>query len=1071
MNRAIAWFAENHVAANLLMIGIVVAGLLSVPTIKQSIWPDFEVNYVNATVVYAGASPEDIETSVTTWLEQEIDGVDGIVEVTSSANEGATNIGVELEDGTDLGRALDEIESRVDGVTTLPEESEEPVVRQARFSGQVLDVAIHGPIDERTLTRIGHRVRDEIASLPGITRVDLAAVRPYEVAIEVSEVALERRGLRFDDVVLAIRRSSLDLPGGSIKTQAGEILLRTEGQARSRVDFERIPLLTAGDGTRVLLGDVARVRDGFEETGKYARFDGEPAVFVQVFRVGEQQVLEVAREVRAYLDEARRWMPAGVTLTIWDDDSRYLAQRIGLMLRNAAGGFVLVLVLLAVFLKLRVAFWVAMGVPVSVFGALALMSPLGIDINVLTVFSFIMALGILVDDAIVTGENIYTHQERDPDDPLGASIRGTQEIATPVIFGVLTTIAAFAPFILVKGHARFMALGMSGVMMVALAFSLIESKLVLPSHLAHFAGGAPPTTAVAKRWARFQSRVSQRMRHFIDEVYGPAVRRCVEWRYLTAAVSVGLFLICLGFVATGHVKATMAPSMTSDNVKARVTLPQGTPIEQTERATQQLEDAVVALREELAREAAPDEPPMIEHVLAVVGEHHGTSTRTTARAVAGQTHKGQVTLALSPSETRSLGAPEIAERWRELVGTIPGADEVVFMGKRGNFGDAIDVELRGDDLDELASAAAAVRVALSQYPGVSDVRDSNSDGKRQLELDILPEAEAAGLTREDLARQVRQAFYGAEAQRFQRGKDEVRVMVRYPRAERRSVADVERMRIRLPDGTAVPFRSVARAEFGRGPASILRRNGARRVNVRADIEERVANAEEVLASVAASDMPAILAAHPGVKFSFEGEHKHRREATAGLRLGFVVALLSIFTLLAIPLRSYLQALIIMLVIPFGYVGAVLGHYLADMPMSFLSGAGIMACAGVVVNDSLVLVSFLNRLRAEGVPLHEAAVAAGQRRFRAILLTSLTTFAGLTPVMLERTDQAQFVAPMAVSLAFGVLVATFFTLLLVPAAMVIVEDVKDATRQLLGGGGGPRRPALTGEPPLRSGPHA
>jgi len=1064
VNRAIAWFAENHVAANLLMMAIIIAGLLSAPYIKQSVWPDFEINYVSATVVYPGASPEDVEKSVTIRIEEEIEGVEGIVDVTSSANEGATNVSVELEDGADLGRALDHIEARIDGITTLPKETEEPVVSDVKFSGQVLDIAIYGAADERTLTRIGQKVRDDIAKLPGVTNVELAAVRPYEISIEVSERELQRRGLRFDDVVLAIRRSSLDLPGGSVKTQAGEILLRTEGQAYRRVEFERIPLLTARDGSRVTVGDVAEVKDGFEETGKYARFDGQPAVFVQVFRVGDQQALEIAARVRAYIETARLWLPAGITLTVWDDDSLYLADRIGMMLRNAAGGFVLVLVLLAVFLKLRVAFWVAMGVPVSVCGALALMSPLGIDINILTVFSFIMALGILVDDAIVTGENIYTHQERQPGDPLGASIRGTQEVATPVVFGVLTTIAAFAPFTMVGGHARFMALGISGVMMVALGFSLVESKLVLPSHLAHFGGGPPPRRRISKAWARFQSRVAKRLRAFTEGVYGPAVRACVEWRYLTAAVSFGCFIVCLSLAQSGHVKSSMAPTMQADSVRAQLTMPLGTPTEQTEGAVAQLEAAAVRLTRELDEMSEPEEPSMLLHTLTTLGQHHGTSVASGRRVATGRTHLGQVTLELSASEERSLTASDIADRWRELTGSIPGVEEITFVGAFKRFGDPINVELGGDDLDELQAAADAVIGALSAYPGVFDIRDSNRDGKRQLKLGILPEAEAQGLTLEDLGRQVRQAFYGAEAQRIQRGADELKVMVRRPLEERRSLADVENMRIRLPDGSSAPFRLVAQAEFGRGAASIRRRNRSRRVNVIADIDDGVANANEVVTSLEEKDLPALMREFPGVQYSLQGEQKQSREAYAGLRIGFLVALLSIFTLLAVPLRSYLQAVIIMLVIPFGYVGAVLGHFLTGVQMSFLSATGVMACAGVVVNDSLVLVTFLNRLRAGGMELEAAAVQAGQSRFRAIMLTSLTTFAGLTPIMLERSTQAQFVKPMAVSLAFGVLVATAFTLFLVPAAMVIAEDLRGGARRAAAKLSRPR-PTLTGEPTL------
>ena len=1037
----IDWFARNHVAANLLMVGIIVAGLLSVPGIKQTIMPDFEIDLVSATVVYPGAAPEDVEKSVTVRIEEEIQDVEGIEDVRASANEGATNLMIEVTDGHDLSRALSELSTRIDGIRTLPGETEKPVISEVVFSRAVLDVALHGAADEVSLKELGQDLRDELANLPGVSKVTLSGIRPYEVSIEVSEAALQRFDLRFDDVVQAVRRSSVDLPGGSVKTEGGEILLRTEGQAYRGAEFAAIPLRTLEDGGRVVVGDVARVVDGFEETTKFARFDGEPAVLIKVYRVGDQHALDVARTVKAHLEEARLRLPDGLAMTIWDDDSRHLAERIGMMLRNAVGGFLMVLVLLAFFLKLRVAFWVAMGVPVSVFGALALMPAFDLDINILTLFSFIMALGILVDDAIVTGENIHTHQERDPGNPMEAAIRGTHEIATPVIFGVLTTIAAFAPFTLIGGDMRFMVVGISGVMMIALAFSLIESKLVLPSHLGHWSGsGKAPRRRISRAWAAVQARVAARLRYVIEELYAPAVAFCVDYRYVTAAASASLFLVALALTQTGHMRAVMMPPMENDSVRARVTLPLGTPSWQTERAVRQIEEAAYALRDELAAELPASEPPLFRHVLSVVGSQRGGSPFG-GRVAAGQSHLGMVDAELSPSEDRSLHAGEVADRWRDRVGTIPGVEELTFSGMHHHFGDPIAIELRGNDMDALIGAADEVAEALAGYPGVFEIRDSNREGKNELELSILPGAEALGLTLDDVGRQVRQAFYGAEAQRIQRGRDEVKVMVRYPAEERRSLADVANMRIRLPDGTAVPFGAVAAVEEGRGPSSIARRNRYKTVTVTANIDEDRANSGAILADMQRNVLPGLLADHPGVSFGFDGEEEERREAMAGLTRGFTVALLAIFTLLAIPLRSYLQPLFIMIVIPFGYVGAVLGHLITGTTLSMFSYVGVMACAGVVVNDSLVLVTFLNRLRDSGLPLEEAAVRAGQARFRAILLTSLTTFAGLTPVMLDGSAQAAMVIPMAVSLGFGVLIATLFTLLLVPAAIVIGDDVK------------------------------
>ena len=1042
MNRAIAWFAENHVAANLLMAAILIGGVMTAPTIKQTIMPDFDFNYVSVTVVYPGASPEEIEKSVTIRIEEALEGVEGIEEITSSANEGATNLIIELANGSELSKALDEIESRVDGIVTFPEEIEEPIVTELQMRRGVMDIAIHGSLDEKSLKALGQRTRNEIARLPGVSQVDLAATRPYEISIEVSEGALQSYGLRFDDVVAAIRRTSVDMPGGVVRTDGGEILLRTDNQAYRRSEFEVIPLLTRKDGTRVTVGQVATVVDGFEENVKMTLFDGEPAAFVQVYRVGEQQALDVAAKVRAYLAEARLRLPAGAQMTIWNDDSRYLGDRINMMLGNAQMGFFLVMLLLALFLKFRVAFWVAMGLPVAVAGALMVMPWVGIDINVLTVFAFIMALGILVDDAIVTGENIFTHQLATPDDPLGAAIRGTQEVATPVVFGVLTTIAAFAPFALIDGDAKFLAVPMGGVMCVALLFSLIESKLVLPSHLARGSGvGQAPRFGFSKKWARLQDRINRGLESFLEHSYRPAVDRAIEWRYLTIAISIAVFLLAVGLVMGGRVKSVMMPMAEADSVYARVTMPLGTPVRETEDAIARMNAALDELRVELLELERPGQPPIVSHVLTMVGSHRRRGP-TDRPGEIGQPHLGQVSLELSPSEERSIDASVIANRWRELTGSIPGAEELVFIGKLMHFGDPIAVELRGEDTDQLKAAAAMLTDALARFPGVSDIRDSHRDGKQELRINVRPEAEALGLSVQDVGKQVRQAFYGAEAQRIQRGRDEVKVMVRYPVAERRSLRDVENLRIRLSDGTAVPFPSVANAEIERGAASLTRIDRERRVLVTADLDEGAANAAEIADVIRTELMPGVLARYPDVGWGFQGEQKERQEAMGSLRIASLVALLSIFILIAVPLRSYLQAIVIMLTIPFGYVGAVFGHWVFDFQMSFLSMIGIMACAGVVVNDSLVLVTFMNRLREAGHGVREAAVLAGGRRFRPIMLTSLTTFVGLVPVMLETSTQAQFVIPMAISLAWGVLVATAFTLFLIPASMLVVEDVKD-----------------------------
>jgi multidrug efflux pump subunit AcrB len=611
---------------------------------------------------------------------------------------------------------------------------------------------------------------------------------------------------------------------------------------------------------------------------------------------------------------------------------------------------------------------------------------------------------------------------------------------------VLTTIAAFAPFALIDGDAKFLAVPMGGVMCVALFFSLIESKLVLPSHLARGSGvGQPPRFRFSKAWSRFQGAINRGLETFLERVYRPAVERAIDWRYLTIAISIAVFLLAVGLVMGGRVKSVMMPMAESDNVFARVTMPLGTPVGETEDAIVRMNAALDELRVELEQLERPDQPPIVSHVLTMVGSHRRSSP-TERPGEIGQPHLGQISLELSPAEMRTIKASEIAHRWRELTGSIPGAEELVFIGKLMHFGDPIAVELRGEDTEQLKAAASMLTESLARFPGVRDIRDSHRDGKKELKIEVRPEAEALGLSVADVGRQVRQAFYGAEAQRIQRQRDEVKVMVRYPAAERRSLRDVENLRIRLSDGTAVPFPSVAEARIVRGAASLMRIDRERRILVTADLDEATANAAEIADVIRDDIMPGILDRFPELVWGFQGEQKERGEAMGSLRTAAFVSLLTIFILIAVPLRSYLQAIVIMLTIPFGYVGAVFGHWVFDFQMSFLSMIGIMACAGVVVNDSLVLVTFMNRLRDAGHSVQEAAVLAGGRRFRPIMLTSLTTFVGLVPVMMETSTQAQFVIPMAISLAWGVLVATAFTLFLIPAAMIVVEDVKQLSQR-------------------------
>jgi multidrug efflux pump subunit AcrB len=1051
----IAWFARNHVAANLLMAMLVAGGLLTLPHIKQEVFPEIDLPVVAVSVEYPGASPQEVEEAICVRIEQELQGLQGVKHVHSTAAEGIGSVSVELLAGEDVRRRLDDIRTRVDSITTFPESARRPLIQQADIRFQVLDVAISGAVDERTLHRLGEQAREEIAALPGITDAELVWARPYEIAIEVSEDALRRFDLTFDDVAGAVQRSSLDLPGGSVKTRGGEILLRTRGQAYRGPEFEALPLRTLPDGTRLALGDVAVVVDGFEESDRVALFDGEPAVLVQVYRVGQQSALEISRQVRTYLDEAEGRLPEGVHFTLAQDDARILRDRLATLLDNAQGGFALVVLVLALFLRLRLALWVSLGVPISFLGALWLLPSLDVSINLISLMAFIIVLGIVVDDAIIIGENAHT-QQLETGDVMGGAIRGAIGVGTPVVFGVLTTVAAFAPMLFVPGPMGRVARVIPLVVIICLLFSLIESLFVLPAHLAH--GGAlesPPRTRLSRGWRAFQDRVARGLQSFIQDCYRPALERAIEWRYLTVASGLAVLILTTGLLAGGWIKFTFQPSVENDVAVAYVTMPQGTPVEVTRAAVEQLARAAEQVADG-ARQAGEvhAERGVFAHVSVSVGQQpyrlkQASGASSFAAASRTGANLGEIQLEVVRASERRVSVGELTRRWREATGEVIGAEELSFSSELISKAAPIDIEMRGRDLETLRAGAEALEARLARYPGVIDVADSFRGGMRELDIEILPSAEALGLSVADLGRQVRQAFFGHEAQRIQRGQDDVPVMVRYPASERRSLADLERMRIRTTDGSAVPFSAVARATLGQGYSTIRRIDRRRVVTVTADVDNAVSNANDVVKSLRERDLPEIEASLPGVSFSFEGEQREQSEFLESLTRGWLMALLAIYALLAIPLRSYTQPLIIMSAIPFGLVGAVWGHLLMGYDFSMLSVIGLVALSGVVVNDSLVLVDHVNQHRNEGASLERSLIAAGTARFRAIMLTSLTTFAGLTPLMLETSMQARMLIPMGISLAFGVIFATAITLLLVPCAYLILDSAAAWLRGRLG----------------------
>ncbi len=1043
MGGPISWFARNPIAANLLMAMILFGGVISLLGIAEEVFPETETGIISIVVPFPGAAPQEVEEGICVKIEEAIWDLEGIDTLRSSASEGVGRVSVELEDDADARRVLSDIEARIDALETLPEEAEEPVMQEVTFRRHVVNIAIYGDVSEMALRRTADRLRERLLAETLVTQATFASARPYEITVEVSESALRRHGITFDAIANAVGRSSLDLPGGSLRTDEGDILLRTKGQRYRGEEFAEIPILSRPDGTRLLVGDVARVIDGFADQDQSARFNDLPAVQIRVFRGGDQSATEIGRAVRRFVIEARAQLPDAIQLATWQDNSLMLKSRLDLLKRNGLYGLVLVFGVLALFLRMRLALWISVGIGVSFLGALWVMPVVGASLNMITAFGFILVLGIVVDDAIVVGESVFREQHGGKPGLAGV-ISGTHRVAVPVIFAVATTITAFWPLLHVPGAMGKLFQQIPFVVIPTLAFSLVESLWILPAHLRHAPDPARRHGSVGASIRHVQDLFASWLEWFTQKCYRPSLEVALRMRYLTLSVFSALVILTAGIVGGGFLSFSFMPKVEADNVVASLTMPRGTSTTAMHAAVEQVVRAALRLREEIDP-ADGDGPSVFHNVLTSIGEQpFQADQRRNAGGVGGNSEGAniaEVNVELAPSEVRGkLSSEEVARRWRELTGRVPGALELTFGASLFSTGNDIDILLSGDDLAELGVASQWLREHLEGIVGVSEVRDSLRAGKEELRLTILPEAEHLGLTLADLARQIRQGFHGEEAQRIQRGRDDIKVMVRYPESERRSIADLEAVRIRTPGGDEVPFQSVARVERTRGLDSIERIDRRRGVHVLGTIDREETSTEEVFAAIEAQALPGFERAFPHVSWSHEGEQRDQAETLGSLIEGFMLALVAIYALMAIPFRSWLQPLIIMSAIPFGIVGAALGHVLLDLELSIVSLFGLIALAGVVVNDNLVLVDTINRLRREGASLDQAIRVAGAVRLRPILLTSLTTFAGLTPLLLESSLQAKFMVPMAVSLGFGVLFATAISLILVPVIYQILEDL-------------------------------
>lgn len=1059
MNRLIDWFTRNGVAANLLTFVAMAVGLLSISLIRFEVFPEFQSDLIYISVPYPGAGPEEVEEGICVKIEETLYGLPGIKRITSTATEHMGIVLVELKPRQEIQKSLNEIKSRIDGIDTFPVESRRPVVREILIRKQVINVAISGEADDRTLRTLGEQVRDELAHLPGLSEVNLINVQPYEVGVEVSEVQLRRYNLTFDELAQAVRKSSMDLPGGTIKTVGGDILLRTKGQAYRGAEFERLVLRTNPDGSRLTLGEVARINDGFAESDQSTLFNGKRSSMVQVFRVGDQSALKISKIVNAYVIEASARMPAGIQLTTWQDDSKVLSGRLKLLITNTTQGFLIVFAMLAIFLRFRLAFWVSWGIPVSFCGALAFMPLMDVSISLISLFAFILVLGIVVDDAIIFGENIYRHHDLHGIS-IESTIKAAQEVSKPVIFSVLTNCAAFLPMLFIEGNTGKVLRVIPLITIPTLLISLIESTFCLPAHLRGLSTRSKDgKLGLTRPWVWFQSKVSNGLLWFIHNVYEPVLGVCIRWRYLTVATGAVILLVTASLYAGGHLRWVFFPDVEGDNLVAEITMPLGTPVALTAQAVQQLEAAARRMQAEVDRDhLAQTGGSIFSHMLTFLGQqpmrseqNRGASGGNRADIYWG-THLAEVHIELMPSEQRRVTGKELAKRWRELTGPIAGAQDLTFSASLFTAGKPINIQLHGRDVKELKKASATVREKLKQYDGVYDIADSFEVGKQEYKIRMKPEAESLGLTLSDVGKQVRQAFYGEEAQRIQRGRDDVRVMVRYPLAERQSSTDLEDMRIRTRDGNGVPLRTVATLELGQGFSSIRRVDQQRTVDVSAEVDSTRQESGKVIASLMADPEIATLfdktSASP-VKAAFEGARRDEDETSRSLLRGFFIALMLIYILLAVPFVSYWQPLLIMSVIPFGLVGAVWGHLIMGIDLTVLSVFGLVALTGIVVNDSIVLVDFINNAHKDGLTHAEAVRKAGVLRFRPIMLTSITTFGGLAPLIMEKSVQAQFLIPMAVSLGFGVLFSTAISLLLLPSIYVILEDFLKAFHWLYG----------------------
>ena len=1025
----IAWFARNSIAANLLMLFILIGGFLTIDTINKQMFPQIKINWISYAAPYPGAAPQEVEEGITIKIEEALEQVQGLKRVITYSNRNYSNGWFEVELDYDPQVVLEEVKSAIDSIPSFPDGMERIKVEREKFRQEVMYMSLYGDLSNAELKELGRKIHDEIQQLPLVNISEFFSGLGYEVSVEVSKDKLREYGLSFQDVAQAVRSHSRNMSAGQIRAENGYINLRVENQAYRGHEFEQIPVLTLNDGTKVLLGDIATIIDGFEEGLQYSKFNGKNSVTIFVGAADNQSITNVADAINGYVEEKAKGLPEGVQLETWVDMTYYLEGRLNMMLDNMKSGAVLVFLMLALFLRVRLAFWVMMGLPVCFLGTLLVMPMefVNVTINVISLFAFILVLGIVVDDAIVMGESAHDEIEQSGHST-DSVIRGVKRVAMPATFGVLTTIAVFIPFVLGDGPESAFGKSIGFVVIFCLLFSLVESKLILPAHLVKM---KVKESNSRNPLDRLRAKVDTTLKAFIEKRYRPLLTKCLQYRYGVLTFFISIMLISAGLFAGGFVRYVGQPKIPHDFPRVAVEMN----IDASEKST------LTTLLN-------------IERILYNVDKdievEYGKSMISDMQVDLRSRTSGRVMVKLVVPKDRPINTFELADKWRTAIPNFPGVksltiDDNLFGGGRDDGDIAFRLESQSDA--QLLAAAQELKIKLNSLKGLGDVNDSRQTSAKEVQFELKPLAYSLGLTLADIASQVSYSFYGLEAQRILRDSEEVKVMVRYPLEQRSSVGHVDDVMIQAPNGAELPLSELAEISLTDGVTRIRRENGNRTINVWASVDAEQVEPFEVAKDVRDNFIPELLRKYPQVQSQVSGRIQEEMESAGKQFRDFMISLMVIFSLLAIPLRSYSQAIMIMVVIPFGVIGAVFGHLFLGMNLSVLSVFGILAAAGVVVNDSLVMVDYVNNSRRRGVPLKEAVIFAGTKRFRAIMLTSITTFIGLVPIIFfETSAQAQIVIPMAVSLSFGVLFATLVTLIFIPSLYIIIEDIKALFRR-------------------------